>query len=107
MDTNDESGVFTDDGLDTGQAFVKHTQRVGLLEVDTTRTGRLFQRVHVDGPVVVVSDGSDVNFCPLAVIVHDRHLVGRCEGRDIDGVRLAGLAVVNTNGTGQGLSGGR
>ena len=34
--------MFTDDGLDTGQAFVKHTQQVGLLEVDTTEPAASF-----------------------------------------------------------------
>ena len=79
LDADDERRVVADDGLHSGEALVKHTQRVGLFEVNTARASGFLESVHVDGPVVVVGDGSNFNFCTLTVIVHDRQFVGRRE----------------------------
>ena len=73
----DEGGVLTDNLLQQRKSTIENTDRVWLLNIDTTGTCCFLCRGEIDGAVWIVSEQFNVNLRTLAVILHDRHTVWR------------------------------
>ena len=106
LNCHDERGVLTDNFLQHRNSAIQDTNWVWLLDIDAAGACSLLSGGEINGSVRVVSEQFDANLRTLAIILHDRHAVGRRQFRDVYRVFLHCFAVVNTNAAGNRLSSG-
>ena len=103
VDAHDEGGMLTDDALHADKARVEQTERVGLLDVDRTRTGGFRHRSGVQRAVLKVAEFAQFDAATLRVVVNHGPSVGRNEFGHVHHALLGGLAAVHANGARDGF----
>ena len=103
VDAHDEGGVLTDDVLHADEARVEQAERVGLLDVDRTRTGGFRHRSGVQRAVIEVAEFAQFDATALRVVVNHGPAVGRNEFGHVHHALLRGLAAVHANRAGDGF----
>ena len=87
----------------TDKARIQQAERVGLLDVDRTRTGGFRHRSRVQRAVLEVAELAQFDASALRVVVNHGPAVGRNEFGHVDHTFLGGLAAVHANRTGDGF----